>query len=516
MNRETGKKRRKILAGLLSAVLAAAMLGAAPAVAEAGTSSANAGAAPEQIFRLTVRIPAGGATFLLPTSGALDGVDTAKPYYWDINWGDGSSSDVVSDSQEGSGIPHDYASAGEYTIAVTPNGSPQAWLAAFGFYEGDEGANAAANKAMVIGSPCSLTPQMTRTDAQVDGSESAPSFEWAYLFHGCVNLVETPGINGWDEVDSVGSYFGCSMFRDCSSLAALSGGFNLPQAVTEAGFFFGYFMFFNCTGLVSLPDGFNLPQGIGSVGDYFAREMFTACTSLKSLPAGFNLPQNLTSVGDSFAAYLFSTCTSLTGLPDGFNLPPQITSVGPNFAAELFMGCKGLNSLPAGFNIPQGITQAEGYFAFRMFYSAGSPAFQFNDDFSFPDGLYSPTGYVFYNALCLDWQAPLQMRSAASIIGGCAKPDGESFTFDMHFWDIDYIAPNWGGGGLTPPDAVGAPGSGDIDGDGFVTMFDVMLAYQASVGSINLTSALFAAADMDFDRNITMADVSKIAQEAIK
>jgi hypothetical protein len=62
---------------------------------------------------------------------------------------------------------------------------------------------------------------------------------------------------------------------------------------------------------------------------------------------------------------------------------------------------------------------------------------------------------------------------------------------------------------------VGAPGSGDIDGDGFVTMAEVTIALRAVVsGSGNLTSAQIDALDIDRDGVLTMADVIKIIRIA--
>jgi hypothetical protein len=54
---------------------------------------------------------------------------------------------------------------------------------------------------------------------------------------------------------------------------------------------------------------------------------------------------------------------------------------------------------------------------------------------------------------------------------------------------------------------VGAPGSGDIDGDGFVTMADVVVLMRAIAGQETLTPAQLAAADLDQDGYLTMADM---------
>jgi hypothetical protein len=63
---------------------------------------------------------------------------------------------------------------------------------------------------------------------------------------------------------------------------------------------------------------------------------------------------------------------------------------------------------------------------------------------------------------------------------------------------------------------VGAPGSGDINGDGVVTMGEALTVAQVIVGSsvIKLSPEQLAAADMDNDGVLTMADVVLIMRKA--
>ena len=95
-------------------------------------------------------------------------------------------------------------------------------------------------------------------------------------------------------------------------------------------------------------------------------------------------------------------------------------------------------------------------------------------------------------------------------------PADERETFDWHFIDIDFIPINWGGGGQTPPPTVGAPGTGDLNGDGFVTMNEVLICAQASLGDIGLSPEQLACIDMDGDGFITMFDVLQVYQKAIE
>ncbi|MCL2135923.1 MAG: leucine-rich repeat protein [Coriobacteriia bacterium] len=532
----------------------------------------NAFAAGEA-FQLNIRTPNNNTSFLLPISSNLNGTGSGKYYNWIVDWGDGDSEPYAGLSSEGGGIPHNYANAGDYAISISPNGTTDAWLAAFGFYESTTGANDAANKAMVLGSPSVITPEMTRTADQVNGTASAPSFEWGLTFYACTNLVQAPIFQGWEAISSVGTnftygmFYGCSRltalpagftypqgittvgnnfaywtFNNCTSLVSLPANFNLPQNISDAGRNFAAYMFYGCSSLTSLPAGFNLPQSTTTAGDNFAYAMFDNCKSLASIPAGFNLPQSITTANNSFATYLFYGCSNLTSIPEGFNLPqgisavgdgfasymfygcekltslpanfnlPQgITRVGLNFVSYMFYGCSSLGALPSGFNLPQGITSAENYFASNMFNMAGGPNFQINAEFKFPVGVTSTNLNNFYRAFLLAWQAPMQNRSAASIIGDCPVPSTQRNTFDTHFKDLDYIPINWGGKDLTPPDH-GEPGTGDLNGDGVVTMDEVIIALRGTVSATELSPSELDILDIDRDRAITMNDVILMLQ----
>jgi len=382
-------KQRRIRAAfssLLTLVIAATLMGALP-------TPALAVPADEQIFQLEIKVFDDGSAFMLPINSQQG--PTHPLYDWAIDWGDGSRQIASGTGGTNVGIFHVYSLAGEYTVSIRPHGSTEAWLAAFGFgpriiimYASDSLEAAASPQSMVLGVPTPITPEMTRTQAQIDGSVAPPYYEWAYAFMDCYNLTLVPSFVGW--------------------------------------------------------------EGITAVGNGFARSMYTDCSSLAALPAGFNLPQSIEVSGGNFADY--------------------------------------------------------------MFYGAGSPSFQINDDFCLPRGVYSQTYSNFNQTFRLSNNAPLQNRTAASIIGNCPTPSTQSSTFDSHFSDLPYIPVNWGGGGLPK---VGAPGSGDLDGDGFVTMSEVSICALAAIGSADLSPAQLDAIDIDRDGVITMADVMSIYKLAI-
>ena len=501
-------------------------------------------AEPERIFKMAITTPAAGTTFMIPVASMLDFGVESKTYNWNINWGDGTTQTASGTSSESGGIPHVYTAAGNYVISITPNGSTEAWLAAFGFC-GSGDPNRSANKSLVTGIPSPLRPEMTRTHAQISATTGLPSFEWADTFHGLSNLTQAPTFEGWENVSAVGdsfanlmfywceslttlpagftlpqgitkvgNNFACGMFAVCERLTTLPAGFNLPRGITSAGNCFADSMFLFCFKLTSLPTGFNLPQGITTAGYFFASSMFFSCYKLTSLPAGFNLPQGITTVKNDFADSMFSNCSSLTSLPAGFNLPQGIASVGSNFSASMFSNCSSLTSLPTGFNLPQGITTVGSNFADSMFFGAGSATFQINNEFRFPAGIPANAENAFRRAMQLSAAAPVQNRTAASIIGNCPTPNSERNTFNAKFVGLAHIHVNWGGSVITKP-PIGAPGSGDIDGDGIVTMAEAMTAARVAIGAASLSPEETAAIDMDGDGAITMTDALRVMRKAI-
>jgi hypothetical protein len=68
----------------------------------------------------------------------------------------------------------------------------------------------------------------------------------------------------------------------------------------------------------------------------------------------------------------------------------------------------------------------------------------------------------------------------------------------------------------TPPELVGPPQSGDLDGDGVVTMTDALLAVYIAMGAMpSASDAVRAAADVDGDSQVSITDVILIIQQAL-
>ena len=406
-----------------------------------------------EYFRFEITTKAKGQTFAIPTGGYIGGhSDTNKTYNWNIDWGDGSEIENANGTQSKNGIPHKYADAGKYIITITPAGSNEAWLAAFGFAESkilvswalytyvggapgfssrykdnNIGANKTTNKEMVTKIISPLTPLMTRTYAQISGEEPPPREEWAYTFYECVNLTMDDKFtfsDEWNNIKNVGPYFAAYMFYNCS-------GYNFTMSPV-----------------------FNLPQGIIIAGVDFAEYMFAGCHGNNfNMSPVFNLPQNITEAKWGFAERMFAGCygSSFT-MNQIFNLPQGITTTSQSFANSMFSYCSGSSfTMNSVFNLPQNVTEVDEWFAVGMFQNSYGSSFMVNDVFKFPllpQSEFDKFGVfdrVFYG---INNNAPVQKRTALSIINGNPLPKHfrETFSKNTVFSDVSEIDKNWRSG----------------------------------------------------------------------
>jgi uncharacterized repeat protein (TIGR02543 family) len=322
-------------------------------------------------------------------------------------------------------------------------------------------------------------------------------------------------------------------------------------------------------------DVFNLPQGITSVtSNGFAGNIFANCSGAAfTMNDVFNLPQGITTVGQSFAANMFQGCSGAAFTMNAvFNLPQGITSVGQAFANNLFMGAGGpsfqVNSV---FRFPilsqTQLNQGSVFITTFSGLAADTPVQQrsalsiinsqlvpvgggarntfgvSSNPSPFADWGYVPTSYgggggaaftryavtfdsvggsavafqtVEIDALATEPAAPT--KDGYEFTGWYAETSAglaaDPYDFDTPVAKNVYLHAAWTESG-DPEPGVGEPGSGDFDGDGYVTMADVVVALQAVVsGTDNLTPEQIAALDIDGDGFLTMADVIKIMRLA--
>ena len=169
---------------------------------------------------------------------------------------------------------------------------------------------------------------------------------------------------------AAGSAFLYKLFENCTNLASMPSGFNIPTGITSVANYFLYSTWENCSSLTEMPAGFNLPTGIvGGVGALFLSLTWYNCR-MTEMPSGFNIPTGITSSGSDFLDSAWRSCASLEAMPVGFNLPTGLIGYsGSDFCKYTWMDCNSLASMPAGFDIPGGIISVDADFMEKTWYN---------------------------------------------------------------------------------------------------------------------------------------------------
>ena len=256
-----------------------------------------------------------------------------------VDWGDGTTPDTIIGTSGTTSLdvgPHNYASAGNYTIKIS------ATSGTYSFYE-------SATQTL-------LRKNLTQSENRVytscikavrigNGITSIKD----YIFYGCYTLTN---ITIPSSITSIGNsvFQNCytltnitipnnvtnirsSTFYGCCSLTSLA----IPSSVTNIG----NSVFYNCYSLTSL----TIPSGVTSIGS----NAFYGCYTLTNITIPSNvtsikgqafqncysllnpaIPSGVTSIGDS----AFQNCQTLTSI----TIPSTVTSIGNN----TFNGCYGV------------------------------------------------------------------------------------------------------------------------------------------------------------------------------
>jgi hypothetical protein len=222
-----------------------------------------------------------------------------------------------------------------------------------------------------------------------------------------------------------------------------------------------------------------------------------------TIPAAVTSSGGLTYTVQSVGNYAFSNCTSLTSV----TIPDSVTSIG-NYALR---GCIGLSSVV----IPNMVTSLGTY----VFAGCNSLA-----SITVGSSVTSIGSYAFQNCTSL---ATLTFKGDAAPTLGANRFTNLPTPGTVYYPEgaTGYVQSTFTTAGLpatwtfvavptvTEPQ-VGAPGSGDLDGDG-VTASDALRVARAVISGIgDLTPEQVAAADMDGDNVLTMADVVRILRRA--
>ncbi len=301
-----------------------------------------------------------------------------------------------------------------------------------------------------------------------------------YAFSGCTNLTS---VTIPDSVTSIGEW----AFSRCTNLTSVT----IPDSVTSIQ----YGAFSGCTNLTSV----TIPDSVTSIG-YSA---FYSCESLTSV----TIPDSVTTIEDG----AFGGCTSLTeiNVTDGNTSYMDIDGVLYN------ADCTELVAYPAGrgtdYSIPDGVT------------SIGQCAFSGCTNLTsvtIPDGVTSIGQDAFYWCISL---TSVTIPDSVTNIYDYAFNDCTSLT-DVYYsgtekeWNMISIGD--GNDALLNAtihfNPIGSVLYGDIDGDGEVTIVDVIELSQFLMGSGTLTAQGTANADVDQNGSLNSTDTLYIVQYLVK
>jgi hypothetical protein len=214
----------------------------------------------------------------------------------DVDWGDGSIHDTLSGSSLSTvkTISHDYASAGDYVIAITPEVNTRMSIVGNSNY-GTNLLTALTNTVFVY---CNCINKVELGDGITTLG--------VYAFGNC-NRLES--ITFTNKITTIGNY----SFFNCRSLKGVS----FPHAIRT----FGTNIFLNCfsLGYVSLSNSFTVLE----------TSFFNYCYSLTRIA----IPSTVTTLG----AGVFNACVNLQKVI----IPSSVTTTSGN----LFTGCSCLKSI---------------------------------------------------------------------------------------------------------------------------------------------------------------------------
>lgn len=268
-------------------------------------------------FTIDTRLNSTGGTtgsatsFSIPTSGNVGNAN--HPYNWTINWGDGTADQPVSGSSGSTspGIDHNYAAAGPYQITIRPtNVAAAGWMNAFGFFANTSGANADANKHMLLSIDTPFTNMMRTKGA---------SYRFASIFYDARNATGIPD-NLFSSISTTGDTTFMNMFYQTFNNFA----YNSTSATIPAGLF----------DAIDTSSGVNFAYMFCATFNSYARN-----SSLGTIPAGLFDAVN-TQNGTNFSLMFFNTFLNYAYNSINGNIPAglfrYINTVGATNFSNMF------------------------------------------------------------------------------------------------------------------------------------------------------------------------------------
>ena len=239
--------------------------------------------------------------------------------------------------------------------------------------------------------------------------------------------------------------------------------------------------FKDCSSLTSII----IPDSVTTISDF----AFCRCVNLTNI----TIPDSVTTIG----GYAFSDCCSLTNII----IPNSVTTIG-DYA---FSWCSKLNSI----TISDSVTTIPMY-AFWNCYKL--------TNITLPDSVTTISAYAFYGCTRL---ASITIPDSVTYIGtdafyNCSNLNDVYYTGSKSEWNSISIKGNAGTGDYdylkkaTVHYNYVIPKSGDVSGDGEISIIDVVYLLKYIIGDIELTDEQLKNADVNSDGEFTVIDAIMI------
>ena len=234
----------------------------------------------------------------------------------DVDWGDGTAHGTLTGSSETTAVflPHTYATAGDYVIAITPGAG-----STFGFVgDNSKGSLLLTKGENATGNALRVYQNSIKKVLNGDSVTSIGAYAFSYCFS-LTNII-IPG-----SVTSIET----SAFRECRSLTNIT----IPDSVTSIG----KYAFYSCYSLTNII----IPDSVTSI----EKNAFDSCCILTNI----TIPDSVTSIGSD----AFASCYSLTNI----TIPDSVTSI----VSYVFYSCFGLGFIKFESATPPTVSSASAF-----------------------------------------------------------------------------------------------------------------------------------------------------------
>jgi hypothetical protein len=278
--------------------------------------------------------------YSVPTQGRAGNGSVGKTYSWIINWGDGSSAQTVNGTQNPTfnftGIPHTYATPGQYQITIRPSGTAaMGWFNSFGFFTSLASQDPRDPNAVKF---LSIDTPLTNNMRSASGQTATVNHRFSQMFFSARNAIGIPS-NLFANISTTGAtnfiYYLHMVFHDFavdSQDAVIPPGLlNFIDTSTVTNFDSSFYLLFN--NFASKNTSATIPPGLLSKVDTRRgtdfRQMFyglfrgyAAASTVGDIPAGLFSTINTSAATNmqrmfqsTFATYAVASANAV--IPEG-------------------------------------------------------------------------------------------------------------------------------------------------------------------------------------------------------